>query len=357
VAGNPDEGRRLRILLIAPSINPVTYKGLGKYCKEILEGMQKHAEVEFVQKISEQDKVISTNSEIPFRLAGRRLVHNYAVVHALSPDMGIYSPIIYSNSVVTFHDLIPILAYREMRFRLSFIMPHYTMLTWRMAARARRIIVNSTQTQNELVHVLGVNPQKIRVIPLGVDDKFNPTLRRHSGRRAIGFFGNYTYRKRVDVAVSAFKLISQKIDADLILAGGEIQTIYQRHFNMQKLIAGVKHVQLLGQVAEGKLPELYNRFDVMLFPSMYEGFGLPILEAQRCGVPVLTLRNARIPDEVKKMTVPCDDTEHMAQIALTLLENDEQREKLAGDAASYVAQFTWDRTVTRTLRVYHELAP
>ena len=346
----------MRILLVAPSINPLTYKGLGKYCKEILEGMQRHVDVDLVQKISEQDKVISTNSEIPLRLAGRRLTRSYDIVHALSPDMGTYSPIVCSNSVVTFHDLIPILAFREMRFRLSFIMPYYTKMTWRMAARAKRIIVNSTQTRSELVHVLGVNPQKTRVIPLGVDDKFKPTVRKTPRRRTIGFFGNYTYRKRVDIAVSAFKRICQKIDADLVLAGGEIQTLYQRHFDMKKLIAGLKHVELLGQIAEGELPELYNRFDVMLFPSMYEGFGLPILEAQRCGVPVLTLRDARIPDEVKRMTVPCDDAEHMAQSALGLLEHDKEREKLARDASSYSAQFTWDRTVTETLAVYHEMA-
>src|SRR5208283_2844128 len=198
----------------------------------MFEGMQRHVEVDLLQKIYEQDKVISTNSEIPLRLMYRRLSRNYEAVHALSPDMGIYSPIIYDNSVVTFHDLIPIIAFREMRFRLSFMMPYYTKITWRIAARAKMIIANSTQTRDELVRVLGVNPAKIRVIPLGVDSRFKPEIRKLSDRPTVGFFGNYTYRKRVDVAITAFKVIAQKIDADLILAGGDIRTIYQTHFAM-----------------------------------------------------------------------------------------------------------------------------
>jgi glycosyltransferase involved in cell wall biosynthesis len=356
VAGDSEEGRRLKILLVAPSINPLTYKGLGKYCKEMFEGMRRHAEVQLIRKISEQDKVISTSSEIPIRLLYRRLSGNYDIVHALSPDMGIYSPIVFENSVVTFHDLIPILAFREMRFRLSFMMPYYTKMTWRMAARAKRIIVNSTQTRDELVHELSVDPKKIRVIPLGVDERFKPVIRKTSDRPTVGFFGNYTYRKRVDVAISAFKMISQKIDANLILAGGEIQTIYQRHFEVQNLIGAIPNVKLLGHVAEEELPALYNRFDVMLFPSMYEGFGLPILEAQRSGVPVLTLRNARIPDEVKRETVVCDDAGHMARRALELLESDGRRMALVRRAASYAARFTWERTVVETLSVYNELS-
>jgi len=345
----------LRVLLIAPSTNPVTYKGLGKYCKEIFEGMRGHGEVELIQKFVERDKVVSTSSEIPLRLLYRRLSRNYDVVHALSPDVGIYSPIICGNSVVTFHDLIPILAVREMRFRFSSMMPHYTRVTWRMAARAKRIIANSTQTRDELVQRLDVNPEKIRVIPLGVDERFKPAARKTSKRRTIGFFGNYSYRKRVDVAVSAFKVVSQNMDADLVLAGGEIQTIYQKHFDMQKLISGVKNVELLGQVAEGKLPDLYNSFDVMLFPSMYEGFGLPILEAQRCGVTVLTLRGARIPPEVKKETVVCADAEDMGQRAVGLLNDDEKREEVAVRAAQYAATFTWDGTVKQTLETYRLL--
>ena len=340
------------MLLIAPSIDPVTYKGLGRYCNEMYERLRQLADVDLIRKISEQDKVLSTHTQIPYRLLRSG---PYDIVHALTPEMGIYSPLFYNNCVVTFHDLIPLLAFREMRFRFSGMTAFYTRMTWGMAARAKRIIANSTQTRDELVDRLDVNPQKICVIPLGVDEGFKPAARKTSNRHTIGFFGNYTYRKRVDVAISAFKLVNQKIDANLVLAGGEIQTIYQRHFDMQRLIAGVKNVELLGHVPEDQLPELYNRFDVMLFPSMYEGFGLPILEAQRCGVPVLTLREARIPDEVKRETIVCEDVADMAEKALGVLNEDRKREEIALRASEYATQFTWDRTIKQTLATYHEL--
>lgn len=342
----------MKVLLLAPSINPVTYKGLGRYCREIYQGTRHFADVDLVRKFSERDKVLSTHTQVRYRLlrSGR-----HDIVNALTPEMGIYSPFLCDGSVVTFHDLIPIVGYREMRFRLAFLIAYYVKMIFRMAAKAKRIIVNSTQTRNELVDSLNVNAQKIRVIPLGVDDRFKPAARKPSKRHTIGFFGNYTYRKRVDAAVSAFKVISQKIDANLILAGGEIQTIYQRYFDIQELIRGVEHVELLGQIPEEQLPELYNSFDVMLYPSMYKGFGLPILEAQRCGVPVLTLRDARIPEEVKKETVVCDDVLDMARKALDLLSDDGKRTALTRRATHYAVQFTWDRTVKETLDTYYEL--
>ena len=342
----------MKLLLVAPSIDPVTYKGLGRYCREIYQRMQRFADVDLIRKINEQDKVLSTHTQIPYQLLTSR---RHDIVHALTPEMGIYSPIVCSNSVVTFHDLIPILAFREMRFRFSLMMPYYTRMTWQLAARAKRIIVNSTQTRSELVRGLRVDPEKIRVVPLGVDERFKPAIRKPSARPTVGFFGNYTYRKRVDVAISTFKRISQKIDADLILAGGEIQTIYQTHFDMQELLKGVRRVELLGHVPEEQLPELYNRFHVMLFPSMYEGFGLPILEAQRSGVPVLTLRDARIPDEVRKETVVCNDVEDMAEKALELINDNRKRAEFARRGVEYASQYSWDSTVERTLETYHEL--
>jgi glycosyltransferase involved in cell wall biosynthesis len=315
--------------------------------------MRHFADVDLIQKLSERDKVLSTHTQIPYRLL-RSPRHD--IVHALTPEMGIYSPIVSDKSVVTFHDLIPILAYREMSFRFSLVTAIYTRATWKIAARAKRIIANSTQTRNELVHILDVEPKKIRVVPLGLDARFRPRPRKASRELAIGFFGNYTYRKRVDVAISAFKLINQKVDAHLILAGGEIQTIYQRHFDMKKLIGGMKNVSLLGHISEDRLAELYNSFDVMLYPSMYEGFGLPILEAQRCGTPVLTLRGARIPEEVMKETVVCVDAPDMARRALEILTVSQKRAEISYSAAEYASRFTWERTIDETMNVYRELS-
>jgi len=343
----------LRVLLVAPSLNPVTYKGLGRYCKELYEGLQRYVDVELIVKPTEEDKVVSTHTQIPFRILTK---DRRDIVHALSPEMGIYTPLLSLKSVTTFHDLIPIVAFREMDFRSPFLTASYTRLTWQVAARASRIIVNSTQTAKELVRVLGVDRRKIRVVPLGVGKGFKPKPQSARNRPlTIGFFGNYTYRKRVNLALEAFKLIQTRKDANLILAGGKIRTFYQRHFNMRELVKGISKVKTLDHIPESELAALYNSFDVMLFPSSYEGFGLPILEAQKCGVPVLILSDAKIPPEVTKKCVVCADANDMAVKTLALLEDPRKRLRISNAGIEYASQFTWKKTVKQTLEVYGEL--
>jgi glycosyltransferase involved in cell wall biosynthesis len=343
----------MKALLIAPSLNPVTYKGLGKYCRELYERMRERVDVDLIVKSEEGDKVFSTHTEIPLRLLKAK---GYDLVHALTPEMGIYAPLLFRNTVVTFHDLIPILASKEMEFKFSSLIPSYTRLTWKLSSMARRVIANSTQTKEELTKALMVKPEKIKVIPLGVDERFKP-IEGFKRREVytIGFFGNFTYRKGADIAVEAFKLIRRKVDARLILAGGRIKTIYQRHFNIREMIKGLENVKVIEYVPDEDLVKLYNSFDVMVFPSRYEGFGLPILEAQKCGVPVLTMEDAKIPWEVKKESVTCKSVEDMADKTLELLMDNHKRGEVSRKGMKYASQFTWENTVKRTMAVYNEL--
>lgn len=344
----------MRVLLVAPSINPMTYKGLGKYSREVYEGLRKYVEVDLIVKGSEKDKVLSTHSDIPLRLL-RSGPHD--IVHALSPEMGMYTPLLSKNTVTTFHDLIPILAFREMSFRFSLLTPFYTRLTWKISTLAKRLIANSFQTREELVNVLGVDPRKIRVIPLGADARFTCTNVPSTCRKplTVGFFGNFTYRKRVNIAIEAFKLISRRLDAKLVLAGGKIETVYQRHFDLEQLTHALSNVEVLDRVEDANLPSLYRSFDVMLYPTSYEGFGLPILEAQRCGVPVLIMSDARIPREIVKEAVICDGAADMAQKALALLEDAKLRKDVSRRGVEYASKFSWENSIKETLKVYDEL--
>ena len=160
--------------------------------------------------------------------------------------------------MTTFHDLIPILAFEEMRFKFSRLIPLYTKFTWKLSGAARRIIANSTQTKEELIEELGIEPGKIDVIPLGVDQRFRCAGNRigHTST-TTSFFGNFTYRKGAHVAVKVFREVSQKIDLRLILAGGRIRTLYQRHFDLKKLIKGLRNVQVIEHVPDEDLVKLY----------------------------------------------------------------------------------------------------
>ena len=343
----------MKVLLIAPSINPITYKGLGRYCKEIYNGLRKLIDADLIIKTVEMDKALSTYTEIPLRIlkAGK-----HDIVHALTPEMGVYTPLLCQNAVTTFHDLIPILESGHMRFKFPHLINMHTRFTWWLSGRAKRIIANSTQTKQELTQVLGIRTEKIGVIPLGVHQRFKPAENPRIHRPpTIGFFGNFTYRKGADAAIETFRQVREKVDVQLTLAGGRIQTPYQRHFNLNKMTEGLKGVKTIEHVPEKDLPKLYQSFDVMLCPSSYEGFGLPILEAQKCGVPVLTMDNARIPLEVKKETVVCKSVKDMANRTIDLLMNDHLRREVSERGRRYASQFTWENTIRKTLEVYNRI--
>jgi glycosyltransferase involved in cell wall biosynthesis len=89
--------------------------------------------------------------------------------------------------------------------------------------------------------------------------------------------------------------------------------------------------------------------------SRYEGFGLPILEAQKCSVPVLTMDDAKIPREVKKESITCKGIDDMANKTLELLMDDYKRREISERGRSYASQFTWEDTAWKTLRIYNEL--
>jgi glycosyltransferase involved in cell wall biosynthesis len=103
------------------------------------------------------------------------------------------------------------------------------------------------------------------------------------------------------------------------------------------------------------LVEVYNSFSLFSLPSHQEGFGFPIIEAQACGVPVLTMKGAMIPEEVSRHTVKCEDEEDMAKWIDRLLNDQQERERLITEGLRYARAFSVEEMGRRTLAVYTEL--
>ncbi len=98
----------------------------------------------------------------------------------------------------------------------------------------------------------------------------------------------------------------------------------------------------------------YNSFDVFVLPSEWEGFGLPILEAQRCGVPVIVREDAHIPAEVSKCCLKASSEEDMADKIYELLTDADLRQSMTEQGLEYTQQFAWERTAHETLKVYEQ---
>jgi len=192
------------------------------------------------------------------------------------------------------------------------------------------------------------------IINPGVDEKFRP-LNVKKEKLTLGFFANFSYRKNVKFAIDTFKILKEKVDCKLILAGGELQTVYQRQYNVRELVKGLEDVEILGYIPDNKVVELYNSFDFFIFPSVYEGFGIPILEAQACGIPTIVLKDARIPSEVTEKAIKCSTPEEAANKILEIWSSKEDYERIRKEGIEYAKRFSWDNFVEGYIKIYESL--
>ena len=211
------------------------------------------------------------------------------------------------------------------------------------------ISVNSTQTRHEAIR-LGYPKDRIFIVPHGVDERFLSKVKQkdHNGFR-VGYIGSLTKRKNIQFAIGAFKNMGQK-DAELEIWGRPVLE-YQ---NLVELADGDKRIKFMGFAPEDRLVQIYDRFDAFVFPSLYEGFGLPIIEAQSRGLPVIIYKEGRIPEEVRRHCLEARDESHMAQILGSLYKNGYDNE-LQKKSTEYARSFTRKKEAQDTLGVYKKI--
>jgi len=259
------------------------------------------------------------------------------------------------EKVVTFHDLISLL-YREGGTSLHTRAALPTI--FRTVAHASdRIIAVSSQTKEEIVTHLGVDPARITVIPLGVSDEFQPMPRAVHQFPTVGYVGHMKSRKRLDLLMRAFHLMRHRYPEihPRLAIHGTMDSEYPRLVNLAAELGIQDRTTFFGFADERSLPEIYRSFDCLVMPSDWEGFGLPILEAQRCGVPVITRSEARLPEEVSRCCVKAGSIEDMAEQIGRVIMEPKFAHVIAREALAYSSQFTWERTVRETTEVYEEI--
>jgi glycosyltransferase involved in cell wall biosynthesis len=268
------------------------------------------------------------------------------------------------KSVVTFHDmtffLFPGLHTRSKRL--------FFPLAIRLSARtADALIADSESTRQDALRLLKVPPDKIFTVPLGVDESFHPVsdallldgVRRKYNlpARFILYVGLVEPRKNLPLLLQAYKVLAQKaIDCPLVIVG-RFGWSHQRILQQIDELGLKEKVLLTGYVPARDLPIVYNLADVFVYPSVYEGFGLPPLEAMACGTPVITTAVSSMPEHVGDagLLVPPDDLPALAQALQDVLTDQALREHLAHKGPRQAAKYTWERTARQTLHVYQKL--
>lgn len=260
--------------------------------------------------------------------------------------------------VITVHDLsfmcFPHLFRRANRFYL-------TVLTRSSARRARRVIAVSDHAAREVTRLLSVPPDRIDVVYHGVDPVFRPLLasdiaafrqRRGLPERFVLFVGTLEPRKNLVRLVEAFARIHDG-RVGLVLAGGKGWLCDEVFARVEALDLKGK-VVFPGYVTNEELPLWYNAATVLAYPSVYEGFGLPVLEAQACGTPVLTSNVSSLPEAAGDAAVMVDpyDVEALAGGLDRLLADAALRHQLRERGLAHARQFSWPRAAQETARVY-----
>jgi glycosyltransferase involved in cell wall biosynthesis len=267
-----------------------------------------------------------------------------------------------ARTLLTVHDLsyarVPESASPRLRAYLNSVVP-------RSARRAGHILADSQATKDDLVALYGLPPDNITVILSGVDSHFQRVTdeaawsavraRYQLGPRPYIFaVGTVQPRKNYIRLMQALgRLRAGGLDVMLVIAGGKgwLDDPIYRALDDLKLR---EHVHLIGFADDADLPTLYSTARVTAFPSLYEGFGLPILESMACGTPVVTANLSSMPEAAGEAALLIDplDVEALAGALGRLLTDDALHADLVARGLAQARRFTWERAARQLQGVY-----
>lgn len=234
----------------------------------------------------------------------------------------------------------------------------------RFLRRADRIIAVSEATRRDAVRLYDLDPAKIDVIYEGVEERFRPDVdaadvarvreRYRLPERFVLSMSTIEPRKNLTTLLGAYRALRDRHPAiGLVIAGGK-GWMYEGFFERLRALGLDREVVLPGYVPDADVPALLNAADLFAFPSEYEGFGLPPLEAMACGVPVVSSDAASLPEVVGDggLLVPAKDERAWVEAIDRLLSDQQLRSELRRKGPARARGFTWAETARRTLEAY-----
>lgn len=278
----------------------------------------------------------------------------------------VVSPLNRCRTVVTIHDCIHLRFPQYLPNRAAGLYAKVVM-TW-AARRARRILTVSQASKDDILHYLGVPDSKVEVIHNALDERLaTPPTSDEVARVRDRFLlrspfvlyaGNIKPHKNLDRLIEAYALIRKRgiEDVKLLIIGDEIS----KYPNLRRIVHRHQlhqHVRFLGFVPDATLAVLYRLAKVFVFPSLYEGFGLPPLEAMAAGVPVVTSNVSSLPEVVGDAALLIDplDASAIADAMARVLRDPALNADLVRRGLERVKAFSWERSVARTRQVYTDV--
>lgn len=372
----------LRVGLITYGLDR-TLSGISRYTLELalaFEGLRDQVEIVLLTAGALGPLESSSFERVPL-MGCARLPGLLTLGHVLIPavarrlkldiihDPTAVTPLLFGGGgariVTTVHDVFP-LSYPGHNAALDNLLYRYW-LPYELP-RVDYIITDSQHSRSDILRFMKVKPERIQTVFLGVRALFEPIPQdeaRAAVKAACGvetpyllFVGNFTTRKNLALALRGFAAIQRDHpDLRLVLIG--VRSFAQTP--VEQLMAELKiadKVILAGTVEDRLLPAFYSAAEAFLFPSFYEGFGLPILEAMACGTPVITSNVSSMPEVAGDAALLIDphSVESMVTAMQQILTDATLRQSLRARGLARAAEYTWERNARETLAIYQRVS-
>lgn len=346
------------IIDISPLKTGHKTRGIGMYTRRL---------VETLHKVDKRNQYILTTKA--------KFVRNADLVHFPYFDLFFHTLPLWrkTKTVVTIHDLIPLILTKEfpvgIRGKAAFLLQ-------RLALRnVDAVITDSENSKKDIINFLKITPEAIHVIYLAADEAFKPQPKPRLIRvkeryrlpdKYILYVGDVNPNKNLDSLIHAMKTVCTKFpDVHLVMVGRafanttlpQIQII-KKVIEESAMKEGVHTIANVPLDPSTTLAAIYSQASVYVQPSLYEGFGLPILEAFACEVPVVAAQAASIPEVAGEAVIYIDpkDTKSIAEgIQKALNLSPDARRTLVEKGKQQCRKFSWEKTVKQTIAVYRSV--
>ncbi|GAB4249989.1 MAG: glycosyltransferase family 1 protein [Thermoleophilia bacterium] len=269
-------------------------------------------------------------------------------------------------TVTTVHDVIPLIYPRSIRNPLGRV--HYRRRLHQAVERSAVLITVSRISQSTLTAYAGVDPHRVRVIYNGVSEQFHPVAdaeelasvrRRYAlpDRFAL-WIGDFRPEKNLEFLVQSWALVRGRVDPDLhlVMAGTQSGEFFK--IRREVVRRGLEsQIHFPGYIRDDDLAALYSAAEMFVFPSLYEGFGLPPLEAMACGTPCVVSNSSALPEVTGRAAMMFNPTEHdqLVECVKRVLSDQTLNSNLRKEGFAQAAKFSWEQAAAETLEVYAQV--
>jgi glycosyltransferase involved in cell wall biosynthesis len=317
------------------------------------------------QQLTPDDELRQSSS-----LQAAVLKHDLDLFHVTSPfewEIAIGQSLGGCPTVVTLYDLIPLILAPIYLTPASSELRERYLHRLGLLRRADRIVAISEASKQDGVELLDLSPDRIDVISAGVDESFGPSdsasveavrdKYKLPDRYIFSLLG-YHYTKNIEGAIAAYSRLPAPVrkETPLVIV---VALLDEQRRALRDLAAGYgvrDQVVLAGEVAQSDLVALYSGATVFFYPTRYDGFGLPVAEAMRCGVPVVTSTSSCLPEVGGKAALFADPDDHekLATLLASVLADPELRQEMREKGFAQAERFSWQRVAKKTLRAYRD---